>query len=317
MQATWARMESPISILGRVSLSIGGARRYNPRPGVDRAAAQRWMHERMSVHTTPAGEVTVSTLRKMKRDGVPIAAMTAYDASFARVLDTAGIDVVLVGDSLGMVIQGRNTTLPVTVDETIYHACSVYRGLERALLMVDMPFMSFADAETAVANAGRMLKEAGAQMVKLEGGSAQVATVHRLNECGIPVCAHLGLKPQSVHKIGGYRMQGRDEASARAMLEDALALEAAGADMVLLECVPALLAREISDNLSVPVIGIGSGADCDGQILVLYDAIGVSPRTPRFARDFLAGAGSVAEAMRTYTEDVRARRFPATEQTVE
>lgn len=270
----------------------------------------------MSVYTTPSGEVSVSSLQAMKRAGQPIAAMTAYDASFARVLDGAGMDVVLVGDSLGMVIQGQSTTLPVTVDDMIYHARIVRRGLQRALLMVDMPFMSFATPDEALFNAGRMMKEAGAQMVKLEGGSAQAATVHRLNESGIPVCAHLGLKPQSVHKIGGYRVQGRDEASARAMLEDALALEAAGADIVLLECVPSALAGEITRNLNVPVIGIGSGVDCDGQILVLYDVLGLTPRPPRFARDFLAGAGSIPGAVRAYVEAVRERRFPGVDQTV-
>ena len=270
----------------------------------------------MSVYTTPSGEVSVSSLQSMKRAGQPIAAMTAYDASFARVLDGAGMDVVLVGDSLGMVIQGQSTTLPVTVDDMIYHARTVRRGLQRALLMVDMPFMSFATPDEALFNAGRMMKEAGAQMVKLEGGSAQAATVHRLNESGIPVCAHLGLKPQSVHKIGGYRVQGRDEASARAMLEDALALEAAGADIVLLECVPAALAAEITRNLSVPVIGIGSGVDCDGQILVLYDILGLTPKPPRFARDFLAAAGSIPGAVEGYVEAVRERRFPGVDQTV-
>lgn len=271
----------------------------------------------MSVYTSRKGEVSVATLQAMKRDHRPIAALTAYDASFAQALDSAGVDVVLVGDSLGMVIQGHGTTLPVTVDDMIYHTLAVRRGLQRALLMVDMPFMSFATPDEAVVNAGRMMKEAGAQMVKLEGGAAQVATVHRLNECSIPVCAHLGLKPQSVHKIGGYRMQGRDDASARAMVEDALALEAAGADVVLLECVPATLAREISQSLNVPVIGIGSGLDCDGQILVLHDAIGVTPKPPRFARDFLAGADGITGAITAYVESVRERRFPGVEQTVE
>lgn len=270
----------------------------------------------MSVYTTPAGDISVTSLQRMKRDGRAIAAMTAYDATFARVLDGAGMDIVLVGDSLGMVVQGGDTTLPVTVEDMIYHARAVRRGLGRALLMVDMPFMSFASPGEALANAGRLLKEAGAQMVKLEGGSAQVATVQRLNECGIPVCAHLGLKPQSVHKVGGYRMQGRDEASARAMLEDALALEAAGADLVLLECVPAALAREIAQNLNVPVIGIGSGPDCDGQILVLHDALGVTPRPPGFAHDFLADAAGIAAAMEEYVDAVRSRRFPGVEQAV-
>lgn len=271
----------------------------------------------MSIYTSPKGGVSGATLQAMKRDERPIAAMTAYDATFAGVLDECGMDVVLVGDSLGMVVQGHGTTIPVTVDDMVYHARAVRRGLERALLMVDMPFMSFATPDEALANAGRMMKEAGAQMVKLEGGSAQAQTVRRLDECGIPVCAHLGLKPQSVHKIGGYRVQGRDEASARAMLEDALALEAAGADVVLLECVPAGLAREITGNLSIPVIGIGSGPDCDGQILVLHDALGATPKPPRFARDFLADGGGIRGAIRDYVEAVRERRFPGTEQTIE
>jgi 3-methyl-2-oxobutanoate hydroxymethyltransferase len=271
----------------------------------------------MSVYAASSGSISVTALHSMKRDARPITAMTAYDAAFARVLDECGVDVVLVGDSLGMVIQGHDTTLPVTVDDMVYHARAVRRGLSRALLMVDMPFMSFATPEEALANAGRMMKEAGAQMVKLEGGKAQAATVSRLNECGIPVCAHLGLKPQSVHKIGGYRVQGRDEASARAMVEDALALEAAGADVVLLECVPAGLAREIAGHLSIPVIGIGSGPGCDGQILVLQDALGITPKPPRFARDFLAGAEGIRAAVRAYVEDVRERRFPGVEQTIE
>ncbi|MEX0607530.1 MAG: 3-methyl-2-oxobutanoate hydroxymethyltransferase [Halofilum sp. (in: g-proteobacteria)] len=270
----------------------------------------------MSVHSTAGGEITVSTLQAMKRDAHPIAAMTAYDASLARVIDDAGMDVVLVGDSLGMVIQGEDTTLPVTIDHMIYHARAVYRGLSHALLMVDMPFMSFSTPEEALRNAGRLMKEAGARMVKLEGGSAQVATVQRLNESGIPVCAHLGLKPQSVHKIGGYRMQGRDEASASAMLEDALALEASGADVVLLECVPANLASEITQRLEVPVIGIGSGPHCDGQILVLQDALGITAKPPRFARNFLADADGIQGAMVDYVAAVREYRFPATEHTV-
>jgi len=264
----------------------------------------------MSTYTAPTGAITINTLQAMKRDGQLIAAMTAYDASFARVLDDAGIDIVLVGDSLGMVIHGEDTTLPVTVDDMIYHARCVRRGLGRALLMVDMPFLSFTEPATAVAHAGRMLKEAGAQMVKLEGGAAQVETVARLAECGIPVCAHLGLKPQSVHKLGGYRIQGREEAAARAMLEDVRALEAAGADLLLIECVPAELGAEITANTAIPVIGIGSGADCDGQILVLYDALGITPRPPRFAHDFLADAGSVHAAMEQYVAAVRARGFP-------
>lgn len=265
----------------------------------------------MSTYDAPQGALTTRSLRRMKGEGQPIAAMTAYDASFARILDAAAIDVVLVGDSLGMVIQGADTTVPVTVDDVIYHARCVRRGLERALLMVDMPFLSFTDPATALANAGRMLKETGAQMVKLEGGSAQVETVARLAECGIPACAHLGLTPQSVHKLGGYRVQGRDDSAARAMSEDARALEAAGADMLLLECVPPTLAAEITAQAEIPVIGIGSGSGCDGQILVLHDALGLTPRPPRFAHDFLADTGSVRAAVAAYVAAVRAGAFPA------
>lgn len=264
----------------------------------------------MSTYAAPSGAVTVDRLQAMKRDGQLIAAMTAYDATFARVLDGAGMDVVLVGDSLGMVIQGQETTLPVTVDEIIYHTRCVRAGLQRALLLVDMPFLSFTEPVAAVQHAGRMLKEAGAQMVKLEGGSVQVATVSRLSECGIPVCAHIGLTPQSVHKLGGYRVQGRDDQSARAMRDDAAALEAAGADMLLLECVPPRLGAEIARSVSIPVIGIGSGNACDGQILVLHDALGVTPRPPRFAHDFLADAGTIAGALEQYVDAVRGRRFP-------
>jgi len=265
----------------------------------------------MSTYSPPSTAVSTATLRARKRAGEPIAALTAYDATQAALVDAAGVDWVLVGDSLGMVVQGFDTTLPVTVDDMVYHARAVSRGLTRALLVVDLPFMSFPDPEAALASAARLIKEAGAQMVKLEGGKGQSATVRRLADCGIPVCAHIGVQPQSVHKVGAYRRQGGDEAAARAMLEDALALEAAGADLVLLECVAASAAREIAGNLNVPVIGIGSGSGCDGQILVLYDAVGATADPPAFAHDFLADTGSLRGALAAYVEAVRGGRYPA------
>jgi 3-methyl-2-oxobutanoate hydroxymethyltransferase len=264
----------------------------------------------MSSYSVREAAITTATLRARKRDGVPIPALTAYDATQARRVDEAGADWVLVGDSLGMVVQGHDTTIPVTIDDMVYHARAVARGLERALLVVDLPFLSFADPETAVTAAGRLMKEAAAQMVKLECGAGQAGTVQRLAALGIPVCAHLGLTPQSVHKLGHYRRQGTDEAVARAMIEDAFALEAAGADVVLLECVAETVAREIAANLNVPVIGIGSGPDCDGQILVLYDVLGATSDPPAFARDFLADGGSLTAALEAYVAAVRERRFP-------
>jgi 3-methyl-2-oxobutanoate hydroxymethyltransferase len=258
--------------------------------------------------------VTVAALRAMKQRGDPIVCLTAYDASFAAVLDAAGVDVVLVGDSLGMVIQGRATTLPVTVDDMVYHARAVSRGLERALLVVDMPFMSYASPELALASAARLVREAGAQMLKLEGGADQAETVRRLTALGIPICAHLGLQPQSVHKLGGYRVQGRDPQAAQRMLEDARVLEEAGADALVVECIPRDLARRITAALAIPVIGIGAGPGCDGQVLVLYDMLGITPgKLPRFVRQFPPGKGGVTGAVSDYAGAVRAREFPGPE----
>ncbi len=259
-------------------------------------------------------QVTVASLAAMKARGEKIVCLTAYDFSFARALEQAGIDVMLVGDSLGMVIQGRSTTLPVTMDETIYHCRCVAAGRERTLLMADMPFMSHISAEDALRNAGRLMKEGGAQIVKLEGGREQASVVARLAGAGIPVCAHLGLRPQSVHKLGGYRVQGREPDAAESMLRDARALQEAGADLLLLECVPAALAARVTKEVDVPVIGIGAGADCDGQILVLQDMLGLTPgRTPRFTRNFMVGAGSIQQALAAYASAVRDGSFPAHE----
>ncbi|MEX0729257.1 MAG: 3-methyl-2-oxobutanoate hydroxymethyltransferase [Aquisalimonadaceae bacterium] len=258
--------------------------------------------------------ITVASLAKMKAQGERIACLTAYDYSFAHAVDAAGNEVILVGDSLGMVMQGRDTTLPVTMDDIIYHTRCVAAGVRRALLMVDMPFMSHATLDDALRNAGRMMKEGGAHMVKLEGGREQCDVVRRLSETGIPVCAHLGLRPQSVHKLGGYRVQGRGADAADAMLHDAEALQDAGADVLLLECVPAELGARITSTVRVPVIGIGAGVDCDGQILVLQDMLGLTPgKTPKFSRNFMQGAGSIQEALAAYVSAVRDGSFPSAE----
>ncbi|MGF1545789.1 MAG: 3-methyl-2-oxobutanoate hydroxymethyltransferase [Thiotrichales bacterium] len=260
--------------------------------------------------------ITVDQLRQKKREGEKIACLTAYDASFAAVLDRSGVDVILVGDSLGMVIQGRSTTVPVTLDHMVYHTQAVARGCERALLMVDLPFMSYTTPTQAMASAARLMQEGGAQMVKLEGDARQVETVSKLAEHGVPVCAHLGLQPQLIHKLGGYKVQGRDRHQADAMLRDAAALEQAGADLLLLECVPVTLAAEIAANLAIPVIGIGAGAGCDGQILVLYDILGItSGRAPRFVKNFLAATGVIDGAIEAYVKAVKTVTFPADEHT--
>lgn len=253
---------------------------------------------------------TVTTLRKMKQDKEKIVMLTAYDASFARVLDENGVDVILVGDSLGMVIQGHTTTIPVTIDDMIYHTRAVAAATKRALVLGDLPFMSYTSPEMALRNCSRLMQEGNAQMIKLEGGAPQVETVKQLAYHGLPVCAHLGLQPQSVHKLGGYRVQGRDEKVARQMRHDALSLQDAGADMLVLECVPVALADEITDGLEIPVIGIGAGAGCDGQVLVLHDMLGISPRAPRFSANFMQEGRTIPEAVRAYADAVKSVSFP-------
>lgn len=258
--------------------------------------------------------VTVTTLQSMKQAGDKIVCLTAYDASFARLLDDAGVEVLLVGDSLGMVVQGQETTVPVTMENMVYHTRAVARGRRRSFLIADMPFMSYARPEQTLENAARLMGEGRAHMVKLEGGRTQVESVHLLTERGIPVCAHLGLQPQSVHKLGGYKVQGRGETAALTMLDDAKALQQAGADLLVLECVPASLAAGIAVAVDIPVIGIGAGKDCDGQVLVLYDVLGLTPgRSPRFARNFMADGGDIQSAVRAYVAAVKASEFPATE----
>jgi 3-methyl-2-oxobutanoate hydroxymethyltransferase len=258
--------------------------------------------------------VNVSTLRKMKHEGEPIACVTAYDASYAALVDAAGADLVLVGDSLGMVIQGHDTTVPVTVNDIIYHSRTVARGLRRAFLVADMPFMSYTEPGMALDNAVRLMQEGGAMMVKLEGGDDQVGIVEHLARHDIPVCAHLGLKPQSVHKIGGFKVQGRDPDKAKEMLTSAKRLQDAGADIVLLECVPNEAGKVITEALDVPVIGIGAGPDVDGQILVLYDILDITRgRTPKFVKNFQVGCDSPYLAVQAYVREVKEGDYPAPE----
>lgn len=257
--------------------------------------------------------LVVPDLKKMKRDGKPIVALTAYDATFSKALDDAGVDVILVGDSLGMVVQGHGTTLPVTLDHMVYHAAAVARGSRRAIRMVDLPFMSYATPLDALASASRLLREGDAHMVKLEGGKSRVDVVRILTQEGVPVAGHLGLLPQSVLRLGGYTVQGRDSASAETLIEDAQHLEAAGAVVLILECIPAALAEKITQTVSIPTIGIGAGPSCDGQVLVLTDMLGLSPKCPKFCKDFLEDATSITDALGRYVEAVRTRNFPGPE----
>ena len=258
--------------------------------------------------------VNVATLAKMKSDGQPIVCLTAYDASYAVLVDRAGVDLVLVGDSLGMVIQGHDTTVPVTVSDIIYHTRNVARGLQRAFLVSDMPFMSYVEPAQALDNAVHMMQDGGAMMIKLEGGDGQVEIVEHLAKHDIPVCAHLGLKPQSVHKIGGFKVQGREPDKAKQMIKTARKLEGAGADLLLLECVPNELGQAITEAVQVPVIGIGAGPSVDGQILVLYDILDITQgRTPRFVQNFTVGQQSPLDAIGAYVQAVKDRKYPAPE----
>lgn len=258
--------------------------------------------------------LTLPELRDRKRRGEKIVVVTAYDASFGAAADAAGIDIVLVGDSLGMVVQGNSSTLPVTVDQMVYHTACAARGIRRALLIADMPFLSARDVATGLATARRLMSEGGAAMVKLEGSGWASEVIRALSERDVPVCAHLGLTPQSVHKLGGYRVQGREDAAAAHLKSAAREVQDAGADLLVLECVPAALAAEITRDLHIPTIGIGAGVDCDGQVLVMYDLIGLSTgRRPRFVKDFLAGNDSIVGALRAYANAVRAREFPGAE----
>ncbi len=259
--------------------------------------------------------VTAPSLRAMKAQGQRIVMLTAYDASFAWQLESAGIDVALVGDSLGMVVQGHASTLPVTLEHMVYHTSAVSRGLSATLLVADLPFMADRDVAHVLEAGARLVGEAGAAMVKIESAAAHVLDgIAALTAHAIPVCAHLGLTPQSVHKFGGFRIQGREQTAADRVFADALAVQAAGAQLLVMEGVPVELGRRVTEALEIPVIGIGAGPHCDGQVLVLHDLLGVTPgKRPKFSKDFLAGHDSVAAAIRAYADDVRSGAFPAPE----
>jgi len=260
-------------------------------------------------------KVTVPSLLRMKRDGRRITMLTAYDATFARLLDACEVDILLVGDSLGMVIQGHDNTLAVTIDQIIYHTQAVVRGAQHAHVVADMPFMSYqASVEDGLHSAGRLIKEGGAEAVKLEGGLRHADLVRRLTEVGIPVMGHIGLTPQSVHAMGGYRIQGKDRDAAARLVEDAVALEDAGIYSLVLEGIPQEVAATITARLSVPTIGIGAGPRCDGQVLVIYDLLGLDDTfTPRFLKHYADLAGTIRGAVTRYMEEVREGAFPGPE----
>ncbi len=258
--------------------------------------------------------VTLQRLQEHKHQSERFAVVTAYDATFAQAACKAGVEAILVGDSLGMVLQGQGSTLPVTAEHMAYHTAAVSRGNDGALIIADMPFMSYDTAEHAAANAAALMR-AGAHTVKLEGGAWLADTVTTLVRNGIPVCAHLGLTPQSVNVFGGYRVQGKDADSAQRIREDAKTLQTAGASLLVLECVPATLAADISQELSIPVIGIGAGNGTDGQVLVLHDLLGLNPRPARFVRNFMDGANSIHDALSAYVAAVKDGSFPGSEHT--
>jgi 3-methyl-2-oxobutanoate hydroxymethyltransferase len=258
-------------------------------------------------------KVSTSSLLKMKQDGQKITALTAYDASFAKLFDEQGVDVLLIGDSLGMVLQGSDDTLAVTVDEIAYHTRSVVKGVQRAFVVADMPFMSYSSSEQTYASAATLMR-AGASMVKMEGGSWLLDSVRGLHERGVPVCAHLGLTPQSVHVFGGFKIQGRDEVQAEQILAQAVQLEQAGAQLLVLECVPCDLAERVSKALQIPVIGIGAGAKTDGQILVMHDMFGISANyMPKFSKNYLQDSGNMRRAVDSYIREVKDGLFPSSE----
>ena len=265
---------------------------------------------------TQAARYTLNHFRKMRADGEKIVMLTSYDASFAALSDAAGVEILLIGDSLGMVVQGHDSTLPVTMDELAYHTRMVARGAKRAMVAADMPFGSYQTTPAeAFTNAARLMA-AGAQMVKLEGGQVMLETVRFLVERGIPVCGHVGLTPQSVNQLGGYKVQGKSAESSRQVMEDAKLLEQAGAAMIVLEAIPAQLAKDVTAALTIPTIGIGASAACSGQVLVVYDMLGIFPgRKARFVKDYMAGAPSIQAAIENYVKEVKAKTFPAAEHT--
>ncbi|HKR40972.1 MAG TPA: 3-methyl-2-oxobutanoate hydroxymethyltransferase [Paraburkholderia sp.] len=262
---------------------------------------------------TSRSAVTVPKLQAMRDAGERIAMLTCYDASFSALCDRAGVDTVLIGDSLGNVLQGHTTTLPVTIDDIAYHTACVARAQTKALIIADLPFGTFGTPEDAFANSVKLMR-AGAQMVKIEGGEWLAPTVKMLVERAVPVCAHIGLTPQSVHAFGGFKVQGKSDAAATQMIRDALALQDAGAQLVVIEAVPAALGAEVTKQLRIPTIGIGAGVDCSGQVLVLHDMLGIFPgKRPRFVKDFMTGQPDIESAVRAYVQAVKEGTFPGPE----
>jgi 3-methyl-2-oxobutanoate hydroxymethyltransferase len=255
--------------------------------------------------------ITLSTLHKMTQDGDKITMLTCYDASFAALLEAAGVETLLIGDSLGNVLQGHETTLPVTLRDMVYHTACVARGAKRAFIIGDMPFGTFQLSPSETFRNAAEIMAAGAQMVKLEGGQPMAETISYLVQRGVPVCAHLGLTPQSVHQLGGYKVQGRQQSDAERLLEDAKLIQEAGAGMLVLEAIPSPLAKQVSEALTIPTIGIGAGVDCDGQVLVLHDMLDVFPgKKAKFVKNFMHGAGSIQAAVERYVKEVKAGTFP-------
>lgn len=254
--------------------------------------------------------ITIKQLKEKKRNGEKFSMLTAYDATQAQLCEKAGVDTILVGDSLGMVVQGHDTTVPVTVNDMVYHAKAVARGAPNTVKMVDMPFMSFAYPAQAIDNAARLMQEGHAEIIKIESTIHQAELITELSRNGVPVCAHLGLTPQTIHKLGSYGKRGKNDDEAAQILNDAKELEQAGADMILLECVPADLAKKVTEAVAVPVIGIGAGKDVDAQVLVFYDVLGMSGYIPSFAKNFLAENQSIDAALKQFADDVRAGVFP-------
>ncbi|NOQ15010.1 MAG: 3-methyl-2-oxobutanoate hydroxymethyltransferase [Methyloprofundus sp.] len=255
---------------------------------------------------------TISDLQQMKQAGQKISSLTAYDATFSALMDQAGIDVILVGDSLGMVVQGHSSTLPVSMQDMLYHTQLVSRGRQQAFVIADLPFMSNATPERAADNAALLIQQGGAQMVKLEGARCDI--IQFMVQQGIPVCAHLGLLPQSIYQLGKYAVQGKEDNEAQRILAEALKVEQAGAQLLIVECIPTALAQQISEQLSIPVIGIGAGSHCDGQVLVVYDMLGISlGRRPRFTKNYMQQEDSIFNAIQAYISEVKECQFPAQE----
>lgn len=265
-------------------------------------------------HSAPKRKkITTLSLAEMRQNNEKIVMLTSYDASFSSLIDECSVDVILVGDSLGMVIQGHVSTLPVTIDEIVYHTACVARGVKSCMVLADLPFGSYSTPEEAFSNAAKLVR-AGAEMVKLEGGYWLVETVQYLVERGIPVCGHLGLTPQAVHQLGGFKVQGKTDESAERLINDAIALEKAGASMLVLEAIPSTLGKAVTEAIHIPTIGIGAGVDCSGQVLVLHDMLGVFPgHRPKFVRDFMEGQPNIRSAISAYVQAVKTKLFPSAE----